>query len=227
MNKTPGPSFNRRTALKLFAAGAASALASCGRPDEQVVPYVNIPNGVVPGIRQSFASALALSGYGRGVIVRSVEGRPIKVDGNPNHPASLGATDVFSEAAVLSLYDPDRAQTVRAGTELRSWSAFEAELLSQLEQEQSRHGAGLRILTNRITSPTLRAQINGLLKTFPSAKWYRYEPVDDDAELAGTRQAFGRPAMALPRYQDAAVVAALDADPLGFRAAANPPAATS
>jgi molybdopterin-containing oxidoreductase family iron-sulfur binding subunit len=206
---------DRRAALKLLASGAALALASCGRPAEEVVPYVEMPERLTPGIPLRFATALALGGYARGVIVKSVEGRPIKIDGNPRHPASLGSTDVFAEAAVLSLYDPDRAKTVTAGTGLRAWSSFEAKLQAQMEQEKSRKGAGLRILSNRITSPTLIGQIDSLLKSLPEAKWYRYEPVDDDAMRAGTGQVFGRPLQPLLRFRDARVVLALDADPLG------------
>jgi molybdopterin-containing oxidoreductase family iron-sulfur binding subunit len=107
---------DRRAALRLFVSGAALALASCGRPSEQVVPYVQMPEDETPGLPLSFATALALGGYGRGVIVTSVEGRPIKINGNPRHPASLGSTDVFGEAAVLSLYDPDRSmERLRGG----------------------------------------------------------------------------------------------------------------
>jgi molybdopterin-containing oxidoreductase family iron-sulfur binding subunit len=207
---------HRRAALKFLASGAALALASCGHPDEQVVPYVEVPDGVTPGIRMAFASALALAGYARGVVVTAIEGRPIKIDGNPRHPASLGATDIFAEAAILSLYDPDRSKAPRSGNTLRSWTAFEGELQSQLEQTRARKGAGLRILTNRITSPTLLGQLDGVLKSLPEAKWYHYEPVDDDAERRGAMQAFGRPLTALPRLRDARVVLALDADPIGF-----------
>src|SRR5262249_16456513 len=152
---------DRRTALKLLASGAPLALGACGRPPEQVVPYVEMPERLTPGIPLRFASALALGGFARGVIVTSAEGRPIKVDGNPRHPASLGATDIFAEAAIMSLADPDRLKTVRRGEEIAAWSAFEAALLAQMEQERARHGAGLRILTNRITSPTLLRQIDG------------------------------------------------------------------
>ena len=119
---------DRRAALRLFVSGAALALASCGRPDQEVVPYVEMPERLTPGLPLRFASALPLAGYGRGVIVTSVEGRPIKIDGNPRHPASLGSTDVFAEAAVLSLYDPDRSQAPRSGGRIQSWSAFEAAL---------------------------------------------------------------------------------------------------
>jgi molybdopterin-containing oxidoreductase family iron-sulfur binding subunit len=207
---------HRRAALKFLASGAALALASCGHPDEQVVPYVEVPDGVTPGIRMAFASALALAGYARGVVVTAIEGRPIKIDGNPRHPASLGATDIFAEAAILSLYDPDRSKAPRIGNALRSWTAFESELRSQLKQERARKGAGLRILTNRITSPTLLGQLAGVLKSLPEAKWYRYEPVDDDAERGGAMRAFGRPLTALPRLRDARVVLTLDTDPIGF-----------
>ena len=127
---------DRRTALKLFTSGAALALASCGRPAEEIVPYVDMPERVVPGIPLRFATALALSGYGRGVIVTSMEGRPIKVEGNPRHPASLGSTDVFAEASVLSLYDPDRTKTAHHGVQIAPWSAFESALADQMTQER-------------------------------------------------------------------------------------------
>src|ERR1700761_5027075 len=128
-----GGHIDRRAALKLFFTGAALALTSCGRPAEEIVPYVELPPGETPGLPMRFASALPLNGYGRGVIVTSVEGRPIKIDGNPLHPASLGATDVFAEATVLSLYDPDRAQAPYSGGLIQSWSAFEAALQPHLQ----------------------------------------------------------------------------------------------
>jgi Fe-S-cluster-containing dehydrogenase component len=207
---------DRRAALRLFVSGAALALASCGRPDQEVVPYVEMPEGVTPGVPLRFASALPLAGYGRGVIVTSVEGRPIKIEGNPRHPASLGATDVFAEAAVLSLYDPDRSQAPRSGGRIQSWGAFEAALQPRLDQEASRRGSGLALLTGRVTSPTLVKQIGDLMQRFPEAKWFRYEPVEDDAIRAGAVQAFGRPLTAIPRFGDARVVLLLDADPVGF-----------
>src|SRR5919201_5139352 len=120
---------DRRAALKLLATGAALALASCGKPNEEIVPYVEIPDRLTPGVPLRFATALPLGGYARGVLVTSVEGRPIRIEGNPRHPASLGATDVFAEASVLSLYDPDRGKAVRKGTGIFAWEAFEAALL--------------------------------------------------------------------------------------------------
>lgn len=213
--EVPGPEIDRRAALQLMASGAALGLASCGRPPEEIVPYVTVPERLTPGIPLRFASTLALAGFGRGVIVTSVEGRPIKIDGNPRHPASLGATDVFAEAAVLSLYDPDRSKAVTKGKDVYSWDAFEKALRAQMAAERGRKGSGLRILTNRVTSPTLLAQIDALLKSFPEAKWYRYEPVDDDAARAGAISTFGRPLSAIPRLADARVAVTLDADPIG------------
>ena len=207
---------DRRAALKLFVSGAAVALSSCGQPPRHIVPYVDLPDGVVPGVPLRFATALPLAGYGRGVIVTSVEGRPIKINGNPRHPASLGGTDIFAEAAVLSLYDPDRSKAPYSAGRIQPWSAFQAALLPTLAKVKSRQGAGLALLTGRITSPTLLDQIDGLKHTLPKAEWYRYEPIEDDAASAGAQQAFGRAAVALPRFADTRVALMLDSDPLGF-----------
>src|SRR5690242_19921511 len=133
--KTTGNTVDRRAMLKLFVSGAALALASCGPPHEEIVPYVEMPERVIPGVPLQFATALALAGYGRGVIVTSVEGRPIKIEGNPRHSASLGATDIFAEAAVLSLYDPDRSRAPYSNGRIQPWTAFEAALRKQTEQK--------------------------------------------------------------------------------------------
>src|SRR6201996_147872 len=213
---TSSGALDRRTALRLFVSGAALALSSCGRPAQQIVPYVEMPEGEVPGIPLRFATALPLAGYGRGVIVTSVEGRPIKINGNPRHPASLGATDVFAEAAVLSLYDPDRSKAPYSAGRVQPWSAFEAALLPRLNAARARQGEGLALVTGRITSPTLLDQINTFRQTLPQAQWFRYEPMGDDAASAGVNLAFGRAATVMPRFADARVALLLDADPLGF-----------
>lgn len=206
---------DRRAALKLLGGALALPLASCGKPFEEIVPYVDMPERLVPGEPLKFATTLALSGFGRGVLATSIDGRPIKIEGNPRHPASLGATDVFAEAAIMSLYDPDRSKAPRTENNITTWDAFAGALRAQMEQEQQRQGAGLRIVTNRVTSPTLLRQIHALLKQFPQARWVRYEPVSDDATMAGAVLAYGRPLTALPRIADAAVMLTLDADPLG------------
>ena len=141
---------SRRAALQLIAAGAATLAAGCTRPDEEIVanetleelPYVNMPEGLVPGITQRYATALPLAGYGRGAIVTSFEGRPIKVEGNPRHPASLGSTDVFAQAETLALYDPDRSQAIRVAGEISDWPAFEQALREHLDGQA---GLGLAL----------------------------------------------------------------------------------
>ena len=215
-----GPSFDpaldRRSALKLFMAGVATTLASCGRPPEQIVPYVEMPEREVPGLPLEFASALPLAGYGRGVIITSIEGRPLKINGNPRHPASLGSTDVYGEAAVLSLYDPDRSKAPYSDNRIQSWSAFEAALRPRLDSHRQQQGKGLAILTGRLTSPTMIAQLGALSQSMPEMTWYRHEPIDDDAVREGASLAFGQPATAIPRFRDAKVLLTLDADPIGF-----------
>ena len=207
--------FDRRMALRLLAGGLAMPLASCAKPFEEIVPYVDMPERVVAGEPLKFATTLALSGYGIGVLATSIDGRPIKIEGNPRHPASLGATDVFAEAAIMSLYDPDRSKAPRTRNDISTWDAFAGALRAQLEREQPRRGAGLRIVSGRTTSPTLRRQIADIKRVYPLARWVRYDAVPDDAAPAGAALAYGRPLAPLARLGDCAVVLALDADPLG------------
>ncbi len=206
---------DRRAALKLLAGGVALSLAGCGKPQEEIVPYVDMPERMLPGDPLKFATTLTLAGYGRGVLATSIDGRPIKIEGNPQHPASLGSTDTFAEAEIMALYDPGRSKAPRHGDDIASWQAFAAALRVRMDREQAQHGAGLRIVTGRTTSPTLLRQIDELLKRFPEARWHRYEPVSDDNETAGAALAFGRPLTVLPRLNEASVVLSLDADPLG------------
>src|SRR4029453_12131754 len=123
--------------------------------------------------------------------VESHEGRPTKVEGNPDHPESLGATDVFGQAHVLGLYDPDRAQTLKFQGEVRPWSAFQEELKDALEKQKAVKGVGFRILSGLVTSPTLAAQLQSLLADYPAAKWIQYEPAGGDNARAGAGLAFG------------------------------------
>ena len=213
---TRGPAaLDRRQALNLLAAGIASGLAGCSKPTEEIIPYVKMPERLVPGEALKFATTLSLSGYGRGVIVTSIDGRPIKVEGNPRHPASLGATDVFAEATVLSLYDPDRSRTILENGKIASPDTFRLALRTQLQRMQQRSGEGFRLLTGRVTSPTLLRQIGDLLQQFPKAAWHAYEPIDEDNAEAGAALAFGRRLRSVPHLDKARVLVTLDADPLG------------
>jgi molybdopterin-containing oxidoreductase family iron-sulfur binding subunit len=208
-------SFTRRSALQLFAAQMALTVAGCSKPQEEIVPYVRIPERVVPGEILRFATTLPLGGYGRGVLGISTDGRPIKIEGNTHHPASLGATDVFAEAAVLSLYDPDRSRTTVNDGGISSWDMFLAMLLPEMERFSATNGEGLRLLTGRVTSPTLLRQIGSFLSSYPNAGWHAYEPIGNENESEGAQIAFGKPLRPRPRLDDADVILALDADPLG------------
>ncbi|HEX6739307.1 MAG TPA: TAT-variant-translocated molybdopterin oxidoreductase, partial [Vicinamibacteria bacterium] len=204
----------RRQFLKVMGASLALAgLTGCTRqPEEKVVPYVRQPEQVVPGKPLFFATAVSDLGYAKGVLVESHLGRPTKIEGNPDHPASLGGTDVFGQAAVLDLYDPDRSQTLTYLGEIRPWGSFLAAMRSAVEAQRPFGGAGLRILTGNVTSPTLAKQLQDLLAELPAAKWHQWEPAGPDNARAGAALAFGEPVEVRYHFDKADVVLSLDAD---------------
>jgi molybdopterin-containing oxidoreductase family iron-sulfur binding subunit len=155
---------------------------------------------------------MPLSGVATGLLVESHTGRPTKVEGNPDHPASLGATDVFAQASILSLYDPDRSQTLSFLGDIRPWSAFLGALREALAAQSAKQGAGLQFLTETITSPSLADQVQTLLKQFPAAKWRQYEPAGAHSGNAGARMAFGDAVNTYYRLENADVIVALDSD---------------
>lgn len=205
---------SRRQFLKLMAASFALAgLSACMKmPQEKIVPYVRQPEDIIPGKPLFFATATTLGGYATGLLAESHEGRPTKMEGNPRHPASLGATDIFAQASILTLYDPDRSQVVSNAGRISTWSAFLEALNAALEIQTVKHGAGLRVLTETVSSPTLAGQFGALLERFPQAKWHQYEPLARDNILEGARLAFGQPVETRYRFDRADVVVALDAD---------------
>jgi len=206
--------FGRRDFLKLISASMLLAgINACTRqPEEKIFPYVKPPEQLIGGRPLYFATANVRNGYACGVLVESHEGRPTKAEGNPDHPASLGATDVFAQAAVLTLYDPDRSQTVKHLGEINTWENFVAMLSTELEGLKAKRGEGLRILTETITSPTLASQLQTLLAALPSAKWHQYEPANRDNAREGSRLAFGEYVETQYRFDQADVILSLDAD---------------
>jgi MoCo/4Fe-4S cofactor protein with predicted Tat translocation signal len=209
--------FDRRGFFKLMAASLAlGGMGGCSQPPEEIVPYVEQPEGMVPGKPLFFATAMPMDGFGKGVLVESNMGRPTKVEGNPAHPASLGATDVFGQASVLQLWDPDRSQTPMLLGEVTLWSEFVAEITRSAPRLRRDGGKGLRILTPHTTSPTLNEQLGNLLESLPNARWHRFQPVDDvtNAEEA-SRRVFGEPLTTHFHFDRADVVLSLDGDFLG------------
>jgi molybdopterin-containing oxidoreductase family iron-sulfur binding subunit len=222
--------FERRTFLKLMGASLALAgLSGCVfQPPEKIVPYVKQPEEHVPGQALFFATAAPVLGVATPVLVRSNEGRPTKVEGNPDHPNNKpsdfpaedpyrdprgsSATDIFAQASILSLYDPDRSQTLTYREDIRTWTAFVDEMRSAVEEQKSKQGAGIRFLTETIISPTLGAQMKEILTAFPQAKWHQYEPANRDNARAGAMMAFGQPVNVTYKFDLAQRILSLDAD---------------
>src|SRR5580658_1976508 len=161
---------NRRNFLKLMGASLAFAgLTACTKqPKETIVPYVRQPEEFVPGVPLYYATAMQMGGVGTGLLVTTYLGRPTKIEGNPDHPGSLGASDYFQQASILTMYDPDRAQAVTKAGFIDSWVAFQG-AVAERREAAAVNGSGLRILTETVTSPTLTAGINAILKEFPGS----------------------------------------------------------
>ena len=220
----------RRTFLKLMGASLALAgLSGCVfQPPEKIVPYVKQPEDHVPGKALFFATASPVLGIATPILVRSNEGRPTKVEGNPEHPNNrapdfptddpvrdvrgISATDIFAQASILDLYDPARSQTLTYREDIRTWTAFVGDMRTALDEQRPKQGAGIRFLTETIISPSLGAQMKEVRTAFPQAKWHQYQPANGDNALAGAMAALGQPVNITYRFDLAQRVLSLDAD---------------
>lgn len=207
-------SLSRRNFVKVMGASLALAgLSGCViQPPEKIVPYVNPVEGMLPGKANFFATAMSLGGVATGLLARSYEGRPTKIEGNPDHPGSRGATDVLAQASLLGMYDPDRSQEVTFRGNPKNWEAFVTEFRAGIEQNRTDGGAGVRFLTETVTSPTLIDQFARIKTELPNSKWIQYEPVNQDNAMAGAKLAFGSPVQAVYKYDKAERILSLDAD---------------
>jgi molybdopterin-containing oxidoreductase family iron-sulfur binding subunit len=204
----------RREFLKALAAASAAlaGVAGCARkPFEAIVPYVRGPPQSDYGKPVFYATACVRNGYALGVLVETNMGRPTKVEGNPAHPASAGATDIFAQASVLDLWDPSRSQSIVHEGAISTWEAFLATLVPRLQSWRDNAGRSLRILTESVSSPTLAAQLGLLLDRYPNARWHQYQPLHRDAVYLGTQLAFGAALEPQYRFDRAQVIVSLDA----------------
>jgi MoCo/4Fe-4S cofactor protein with predicted Tat translocation signal len=206
----------RRNFLKIMGASLALAgLSACTKqPTEYIMPYVEAPEQAIPGKPLFYATAFPVSGIANPILVESHEFRPTKVEGNPEHPASMGATDVPTQASILGLYDPDRLQTVNYIGEVRSHTSFLENFINILAKQRAKNGSGIRILTETVTSPTLFSQIQDVLKLYPGAKWYQWESTGHGRRM-GTQMAFGQFLNPIYKFDQADVVLSIDGNFLG------------
>jgi MoCo/4Fe-4S cofactor protein with predicted Tat translocation signal len=205
---------SRRGFLQLMGASLAMAgMTGCTKmPVEEIVPYVRQPEQIIPGRPQFYATAFTLSGYANPLLVESHLGRPTKIEGNPLHPASLGGTDIFAQASILGMYDPDRLQAVTHLGDVDSWASFNNAIRGPLAIQKALSGAGIRILTPTISSPTFKDQMQAFVAMYPQAKWHVYEPINRDNLLEGAKLAFGQPVETRYDFSKADVIVSLDAD---------------
>lgn len=208
-----GDGVSRRGFLKIMGASLALAgLNGCTRqPVEMIVPYLRQPEEIVPGKPLFFASAFTMSGVATGLLVESNMGRPTKIEGNPDHPESLGATDKIAQASILGMYDPDRSQAVTFRGNISSWGEFLTAFRGALPPD----GAGVRILTQTTTSPTMGDQMQKILQRHPQMKWHQYEPAGRHEVREGAKLAFGEYVETVYHLDRADVILSIDADFVG------------
>jgi len=201
---------SRRTFLKLMGASLALAgVTGCTyMPREKIAPFVHQPMGRTPGVPLYYASSVLLNGYATGVLVRQNDGRPTKIEPNPQHPGSAGGTDLFVQAEILTMYDPQRSTQVLNKGVASSWD----DCVAAVGEALKANSAGLRLLTTTVTSPTLADQIAQLLKAYPQARWYQYDAINRDNVYEGARLAFGEDVTTRYDFSKAQLVVSLDAD---------------
>ncbi|HEY1888917.1 MAG TPA: 4Fe-4S dicluster domain-containing protein [Steroidobacteraceae bacterium] len=210
------PLMDRREFMKLMSAALALAAGGCAHPPlEQIIPYTDGQDATDSGEPLYFATALTENGYAQGVLVRSNSGRPTKVEGNPRHPASFGASSPIAQGRILELWDPERSRAVLHDGNITSWDELITMLTARLARLQQAGGAGLRLLTRSSSSPTVLALIDATLARYPQARWHHYEAINHDNVHEGTRLAFGRRLEPVYHFDRALAVLALEADFLG------------
>jgi len=209
---------SRRKFLTLMGASIAlaGAVGCSPRPMTRgtILPYVKQPESVTPGLPNFYASAVPLNGVGTGVLIKSYEGRPVKIEGNPDHPGSKGGCDSLTQASLLGLYDPDRSQGVKAFGSTKNYDSLVTELRNFIDTKVVGKGEKIRFLTETITSPTVVGLMDEMLKLLPDAKWVQWDATGENNVRAGTKKAFGEYKNVIYDFTKADVVLTLDSDVL-------------
>jgi MoCo/4Fe-4S cofactor protein with predicted Tat translocation signal len=211
-----GSGVSRRKFLQVMGAGMALAgVSGCQivrRPEQHILAYNKMPESLIPGVPQFYATVMSVGGEAVGLLVESHEGRPTKVEGNPKHPSSLGATGKYHQASVLGLYDPDRSQTPVKGGSSTDWASFWSDTSGLFAGYKQNGGKGLRFLSGYIASPSLADVKAQVLKAFPEAKWTTYEAVNRDNQFKGIAAVTGAALDPHYKYEAAKRVLSIDAD---------------
>lgn len=205
--------WSRRSFLKLMGASMALAgLASCRRPVEKIVPHFSLPEAYEPGTPVYYATSMPFGTDAFGMLVKSTDGRPTKIEGNPDHPASRGAANELMLAAILELYDPDRSQILMKNGAPSTWDTFVAEWSSIASAQAAAQGGKLAILSRSFASPTLARLRSEFLTRYPQATWVAYDPIHDESQRSAMRDLFGADARPVYDLRTAQVILSLDAD---------------
>ncbi len=204
----PGKTTRRQFMQVMGASMALAGLTACRQPVEHILPYTRQPEEIIPGIPLQYATGIPIQGVLRPVLVQSHEGRPTKVEGNPDHPMSRGSSGVFEQASILNLYDPDRSKTVLRNGEVSSWDDFVGEVGQVLRAGSAR----VAVLAEPTASPTIE-RLRGLMQSrFGDLRWITYHDAGEDTLGEGLRQAYGRAVRPLYHFGEAEVIVSLDGD---------------
>ena len=209
----PPDGITRRAMLQLMGASLSLAgLAACRRPVDAIVPYVNAPEGIVPGVPLRYATTMPFGVNALGLVVESHEGRPTKIEGNELHPSSLGAASAWTQAAIFDLYDPDRARAFLYQNFESTWAKFVAYWKQIHEGLAADQGASLAVVLEPSSSPTAARLVAALKRSFPSARIVAYAPLGDENVYAGVAAATGALYEPVHHFDKARVILSLDCD---------------
>ncbi len=208
-----GDHVSRRKFLGLMGASMALAgLAGCRRPVEKIVPYIAPPEDMVPGVPVEYNTTMPFGNGAYGLTVRTYEGRPVKLEGNPKHSSTLGSSNVFIQGEILNLYDPDRSKSVLHKGAERTWVDFVVAWRELYTTYRAEKGKGIAVISPSFSSPTLVRLAQDFQLNFPQGRWVVYDPVSDENIYKGIKAATGRELIPNYKFASAKVILALDSD---------------